>query len=757
MNVVYSWSRKLALVLAGGTLALVLARSSSPILNAQDDKGSIPADPAADISPAGEPQTTSTGQNLPPTQATTPDKPAVASDEPATIPASGTDSATPPAPAVPAPAVTDLKLSAATQQIVKLAQSGVGEDVMLAYVGTVQTKFNLGSDQIIFLNDIGVSGNVIKSMIQRDGVLDATWRAAAAAAAPPTNYPATTPYPPDNGTYQPTPMDDNGTANPPDTTDYTDASQAVYDGADDSGYFYNTLAPYGSWIYIAGSGLCWQPTVCLGNHDWRPYCDRGRWIYSDCGWYWQSDYSWGWGPFHYGRWFQDSQRGWVWKAGRTWGPAWVSWRSAGDYCGWAPLPPGAHYVPGVGVQSGPYPIGTRYEFGLRPSSYTFIPIERMTDYTPGRYEVSGTKTAELFEKSKVVNKYTFANNKMIVHSIDPKAVASAAGTEVRHARVLEMASATAGGVQSDRLTKRGEGLVIYRPQLPKPTASRPAGPTGVPKIYTPPQRIPTGIRSSQNQFISKPASVASTASQSRPARLPNLVLSGPQTSQARNEVYPANSLVVLAEKNASREQPAYNGPLPNMKLEPPPPQKESPFVYQSEPRAGAPSIPNSSGSPLPWWMNRQPERPQSYQYGANNSRSPAAGAGEPPSSAAGPFGYSRNPFTESRSGWQSAQPFGNYGQANNRGPSPERPVSQSRNYNLMDQVRQSAQSHPAPSYTRSESPPPPQSHYEPHEPPPPSMPHYSAPAPAPSHSEPAHSSPPAESHSSSGSSSSSHH
>jgi hypothetical protein len=53
-----------------------------------------------------------------------------------------------------------------------------------------------------------------------------------------------------------------------------------------------------------------------------------------------SDYSWGWAPFHYGRWDYDQYYGWLWIPGNEWGPAWVSWRRADGYYGWAPMEPG---------------------------------------------------------------------------------------------------------------------------------------------------------------------------------------------------------------------------------------------------------------------------------------------------------------------------------------------------------------------------------------------------------------------------------
>ncbi len=107
------------------------------------------------------------------------------------------------------------------------------------------------------------------------------------------------------------------------------------------GSFYRTLAPYGTWIKLSPYGLVWQPTVSALNYSWRPYCDGGRWAWTNQGWCWKSSYSWGWAPFHYGRWVNVARYRWVWVPGTTWSPAWVHWRRSASYFGWAPLPPGA--------------------------------------------------------------------------------------------------------------------------------------------------------------------------------------------------------------------------------------------------------------------------------------------------------------------------------------------------------------------------------------------------------------------------------
>jgi hypothetical protein len=105
------------------------------------------------------------------------------------------------------------------------------------------------------------------------------------------------------------------------------------------GAFYDTLSPYGDWVYVGSYGRVWRPSAEVVGAGFRPYGTGGHWIYTDYGWSWESDWDWGWAPFHYGRWLLDSVYGWVWVPGDTWGPAWVDWRFGGGYVGWAPLAP----------------------------------------------------------------------------------------------------------------------------------------------------------------------------------------------------------------------------------------------------------------------------------------------------------------------------------------------------------------------------------------------------------------------------------
>src|SRR5207247_9337105 len=60
----------------------------------------------------------------------------------------------------------DLKASPALVEVIKLAQAGVAEEVMLAYITNSPLTFHLSSDQIVYLNDLGVSTMVVTALIQ---------------------------------------------------------------------------------------------------------------------------------------------------------------------------------------------------------------------------------------------------------------------------------------------------------------------------------------------------------------------------------------------------------------------------------------------------------------------------------------------------------------------------------------------------------------------------------------------------------------
>ncbi len=142
------------------------------------------------------------------------------------------------------------------------------------------------------------------------------------------------------------------------------------------------LAAHGTWIEVGSLGRCWRPAGVAV--EWRPYC-YGTWVWTDCGWYWESDEPWAWACYHYGYWADDPEFGWVWVPGIEWGPAWVSWRVGGGFIGWAPLPP-----PGFSVSI------------AAPSLFVFVDSRHFVEpIRPSRVIVNNTT---------IINQTTVINN-----------------------------------------------------------------------------------------------------------------------------------------------------------------------------------------------------------------------------------------------------------------------------------------------------------------------------------------------------------
>jgi hypothetical protein len=157
--------------------------------------------------------------------------------------------------------------------------------------------------------------------------------------------------------------------------------------------FTGVLAPYGTWLTLPGYREVWQPSAAVVGLDFMPYTTAGSWISTDAGWYFASDWSWGWAPFHYGEWLDDPIYGWVWIPGLTWGPAWVDWSIGGGYIGWVPR--GPHHGHGGDAHHWRFVTAARFTephvsaVALRPERMSVAVRERMqpvvTDPRPGHY------------------------------------------------------------------------------------------------------------------------------------------------------------------------------------------------------------------------------------------------------------------------------------------------------------------------------------------------------------------------------------
>jgi len=196
-----------------------------------------------------------------------------------------------------------------------------------------------------------------------------------------------------------------------------DADSNVETESDSDGtydVFYDRLAPDGRWFYDDDYGYVWQPNVAESTSDWRPYAD-GHWVWTDRGWFWDSNEDFGWATYHYGRWIRVAGTGWVWVPGDQWAPGWVSWRQtdSDDYVGWAPLPPEASFSANVGFQ--PW-CDSYYDIG--PAAFAFI---RIGDFgRPSYREFFAPQQQNLILINRTTNITNITYNNNVIYNNGPR-------------------------------------------------------------------------------------------------------------------------------------------------------------------------------------------------------------------------------------------------------------------------------------------------------------------------------------------------
>lgn len=207
--------------------------------------------------------------------------------------------------------------------------------------------------------------------------------------------------------------------------------------------FYNDLSPFGHWIEYPAFGYVWIPEA---GRDFFPYVTDGRWMLTEFGWTWVSDYEWGWAPFHYGRWDYDDYYGWFWVPDDQWGPAWVIWRRANGYFGWAPLRPGTS--PSAGLSGSTRRDVERWSF-VREKDFGRSDLQR-------RY-INRRNNDEIFRNSTIINNSYIDTRRNAVYISGPRP------EDVRRITGRRLAAVEINDMESPGTRVSSSGLNIYRP------------------------------------------------------------------------------------------------------------------------------------------------------------------------------------------------------------------------------------------------------------------------------------------------------
>lgn len=245
--------------------------------------------------------------------------------------------------------------------------------------------------------------------------------------------------------------------------------------------FYDNLSG-GNWIEVEGYGYGWQPDVAVNDPNWRPYAD-GYWAYTDDGWTWISYEDFGWATYHYGRWANLSDYGWTWFPGTDldWGPAWVSWRTGGDYVGWAPLPPRG---PGVVYEGGYIGPQVDIQFDIGPAYYNFCEVRYIGEPVLRNYIAPSVQNVTYINNTVNVTNITVQNNVVYNYGPNYEVLSAQSARPIQRLSIERQSAANlSAAAKSGALTKvQGNKLVVAAPpKLAKapPTAKPPTVKTKV--------------------------------------------------------------------------------------------------------------------------------------------------------------------------------------------------------------------------------------------------------------------------------------
>jgi hypothetical protein len=237
----------------------------------------------------------------------------------------------------------------------------------------------------------------------------------------------------------------------------TSVGVSVHSSNVDLGFFYDDLAPYGNWIQSPRYGWVWTPTAVATS--WRPY-EYGHWVWTDQGWLWVSDESFGWATYHYGRWYDDPEIGWEWVPGYDWAPSWVSWEESPDYIGWAPLPPS--YSLSVGFGGG--------RIGLGAEAYGFVPSRYFLEPRLSSYYITGSRALPIFRTARNVTSFRRFGGGVFAGGVAVDQVARFTGRRVTRYQVADLGT----GYRHRGAMIQGDRVAVYRPQVTRARVAAPS-------------------------------------------------------------------------------------------------------------------------------------------------------------------------------------------------------------------------------------------------------------------------------------------
>src|SRR5580693_1957902 len=404
------------------------------------------------------------------------------------------------------------------------------------------------------------------------------------------------------------------------------------------------LDDYGDWRDDPSYGHVWFPNqVAVG---WAPY-HAGHWAWiSPWGWTWVDDSSWGYAPFHYGRWVSVGGR-WGWVAGpvtvqAVYAPALVVFIGGGPggiggNVGWFPLGPREVYVPS-------YHVSQAYVTRVNISSttvnvtqvtnvYNTTIIKNSTTITNITYANRSVQGAvmvvpqQAFVSAQPVAKASVAVNAQQIATMSVSARASVAPTQ---ASVLGARAATAGRVAAPPAAIASRQVVAKKTPPPPPVpfakqqqalAAHPGQPLARSEVQT---LRPAASAAARPAVKVAPVGKPATPNVGHPAaNVPSAARPGQPAAPANQPVNRPGTTPTPAERPAAAAPAQPSRPAP---------QPSQPVPAQPNNRPAA-TQPSSRPEPVQPSNRPEPTRPEATQPAPNRTPSPSAPAARPQTAA----------------------------------------------------------------------------------------------------------------------------
>jgi hypothetical protein len=364
----------------------------------------------------------------------------------------------------------------------------------------------------------------------------------------------------------------------------------------------------GRWQNVPEYGQVWVPNGVVAG--WQPY-RYGHWTWiSPWGWTWVDDASWGYAPFHYGRWVMVGGY-WGWTPGPVvvgvrpvYAPALVAWVGGG-----------AGFGVGVGVGVAWFPLGPR-EVYMPPYAVSRVYVTNVNVTNTVVERTTVTNVYNNYQSHTTINNVTYVN-RTYVTATSQNAFTSAQpiSRNVVQVNAAALAKAPVGtavgaGVAPQPRSEFGAGKVTGVPRPPAAALARPV----VAKAAPPP--APVSFASQQKALQANGGKPLAPA-QLKTIRPATPAAGAPRTQQVR--VAPPVTSRPTAPATATRP----GQPAPAAKpAAPAQPAAIKPGVAPAQPARPAPG---TAANP-----SVRPDRPPTAQPAA---KPPATSTSQPPKPA----------------------------------------------------------------------------------------------------------------------------